>query len=231
MPDSCFWGHALIARTKRTNLAGSSEFWHGKNVEAILEPIQLHTPESMEMDDEKLFEFCQVNRDYRIERNAEGDILIMSPEAASSGSGNMRLAWLFAEWAERDGSGRAFGSSTGFILANKAMRSPDVSWVSKKRLQSISQQDWNRFLPLCPDFVLELRSPSDRLRTLQEKMQEYIANGARMGWLLDPEAKQVHVYRPGLPVEVLSDPETVSGEPVLAKFALDVRRVWAAMEP
>jgi Uma2 family endonuclease len=212
------------------DLAVMSDFWQGKNVDAILEPIQLHTPESLKWDDENLFEFCQLNRDYRIERNAEGDILIMSPEAASSGSGNMRLAWLFAEWAERDGSGRAFGSSTGFILANKAMRSPDVSWVSKKRLQSISQQDWNRFLPLCPDFVLELRSPSDRLRTLQEKMQEYIDNGASMGWLLDPEAKQVHVYRPGSPVEVLNDPATVSGEPVLPKFALEVPRVWTAME-
>src|SRR5688572_6247464 len=138
-------------------------------------------------DDEQLFEFCQANRDYRIERNAEGDILIMSPEAASSGSGNIRLGRFFDEWAEKDGSGRVFGSSAGFILPNGAMRSPDVSWVSKKRLKTIAQKDWNRFLPLCPEFVLELRSPSDRLRTLQEKMQEYMANGAQLGWLLDAE--------------------------------------------
>ena len=185
----------------------------------------------MRMDDEQLFEFCQVNRDYRIERNADGDILIMSPEAASSGSGNTELTLIFAEWARHDGSGRVFGSSTGFVLPNGAMRSPDVSWISKKRLQAIAQKDWNRFLPLCPDFVLELRSPSDRMRALQEKMQEYVENGAQLGWLLDAEEKAVHVYRTGKAPEILKNPTAVSGEPVLPKFSLEVRRVWTAMEP
>jgi Uma2 family endonuclease len=200
-------------------------------VDAILEPIQLHTPSSMEMDDETLFEFCQANRDYRIERNADGDILVMSPEAASSGSGNTELTWMFAEWAQREGSGRVFGSSTGFVLPNGAMRSPDISWVLKNRLQTVAQKNWHRFLPLCPDFVVELRSPTDRLRALQDKMEEYIRNGARMGWLLDSEAKQVHVYRANAAPEILNDPATVNGEPVLPGFKLDVRRVWAAMEP
>jgi Uma2 family endonuclease len=183
------------------------------------------------MDDEQLFDFCLFNRDYRIERNAEGDILIMSPEAASSGSGNTELTLLFGEWSRKDGSGRVFGLSTGFVLPDGAMRSPDVSWIPRKRLQLIAQKDWNRFLPLCPDFVLELRSPSDRLRTLQEKMQEYIANGSLLGWLLDAEAKQVHVYQPDQAPKILNDPAFVSGEPILAKFSLDVPRVWRAMEP
>jgi Uma2 family endonuclease len=218
-------------RYSRVGLARDSGIWHVSEVVAVPEPIQLHTPSSLRISNDQLFEFCQANRDYRIERNAEGDILIMSPEAASSGSGNARLSRFFDEWAEKDGSGRVFGSSTGFILPNGAMRSPDIAWVSNARLQSISKKDWNNFLPICPDFVLELRSPSDRMRALQEKMQEYIENGAQLGWLLDAEEKAVHVYRPGKTPEILKNPTTVSGEPVLAKFSLEVRRVWTAMEP
>src|ERR1041385_2745165 len=151
----------------------------------LIEPIELHTVPEMEMTDDRFFEFCQANRDYRIERNANGDILIMSPESASSGHGSFRLISYFAAWEEKNQSGRFFGSSAGFMLPNGAMRSPDLSWIRNERLKSISEQDWNKFLPLCPDFVLELRSPSDRLAALQEKLQEYILNGAQLGWLLD----------------------------------------------
>lgn len=177
----------------------------------------------------RFFEFCQANRDYRIERNANGDIIVNSPESGSSGHGNARLARLFDEWAEADGSGTVFGSSAGFILPNGATRSPDLSWVRNERLKHISEQDWNRFLPLCPDFVLELRSPTDRLESLQEKMREYISNGARLGWLLDPLRKQIHIYRPHAEPEILDDPKEVSANPILPGFRLAVPRIWTAM--
>ena len=196
----------------------------------VLEPIQIHVRPVLDMNEEQFFEFCQINRDLRIERAANGDILIMSPEAGSSGHGSARLTRFFDEWAEADGSGQAFGSSAGFILPNGAMRAPDVAWVKNSRLKKISDQDWNRFLPLCPDFVLELRSPSDRLNILQEKMREYIANGARLGWLLDPFERQVHVYRPKTAVKILHDPAQVSGAPTLPGFVLDVRKIWVAMK-
>jgi Uma2 family endonuclease len=195
----------------------------------LIEPIELHTVPEMEMTHERFFEFCQANREYRIERKANGDILIMSPESASSGHGNARLARFFDEWAEANGSGTIFGSSAGFILPNGAMRSPDLSWVRNDRLKSISDQDWNKFLPLCPDFVLELRSPSDRPGALQEKMREYIANGAQLGWLLDPVRKQIHIYRAQGEPEILDNPNEVSGDPVLPGFRLPAPRIWSAM--
>jgi Uma2 family endonuclease len=195
----------------------------------VLDPIQIQTRPVLDMDEEQFFQFCQLNSDLRIERTAKGDILIMSPEAGSSSHGSIRLGRFFDEWAEKDGSGQAFGSSAGFILPNGAMRSPDVAWVKNSRLKKISDQDWNRFLPLCPDFVLELRSPSDRLKTLQKKMQEYVANGARLAWLLDPFERSVHVYRPKSSPSILKDPRQISGDPVLPKFTLDLRRIWTAI--
>ena len=130
----------------------------------------------------------------------------------------------------RDGSGQVFGSSTGFNLPNGATRSPDVAWVRNERLDALTDEQWQRFLPLCPDFVLELRSPSDSMGALHKKMEEYRENGARLGWLLDPASKQVHSYRPGTAVEMVNDPATLSGEPLLRGFVLDVPQIWAVME-
>jgi Uma2 family endonuclease len=182
------------------------------------------------MDDEQFFQFCQLNRDLQIERTAEADIIIRTPEGGSSGRGSSELDFVFQQWARRDGTGEVFGSSTGFILPNRATRSPDVAWIRNERLQVLTDEQWQRFLPLCPDFVLELRSPSDSMRTLREKMEEYRQNGAQLGWLLDPVGKQVHVYRPGATVEVMDNPASVSGEPLLRGFVLDVRQIWAVME-
>jgi Uma2 family endonuclease len=117
-----------------------------------------------------------------------------------------------------------------FLRPNGAMRSPDVAWVRNERLESLSDEQWQKFLPLCPDFVLELRSPSDSLYRLQKKMEEYRENGAQLGWLLDPRGKRVHVYRPDAEAEILNDPATVSGKPVLSGFELDVKAIWAVME-
>src|SRR5262249_7238750 len=138
---------------------------------SVIEPERMvvHTGEVIQMDDEQLFRFCQINRDLQIERNADGDIIIMAPVGGSSAFGSGKLTTIFGVWAERDGTGRIFGSSGGFILPNHAMRSPNVAWVRNERLDALTDEEWNKFLPLCPDFVLELRSPSDSLRTLQRK--------------------------------------------------------------
>jgi len=183
-----------------------------------------------EMDDEQFFRFCQLNRDLRIERNARGELILMAPLGGQGGHGELRLARLFDEWAERQGSGLAFGSNTGFKLPNGAIRSPDISWVRNERLEKLSDEEWRKFLPLCPDFVLELRSQSDSLRVLKEKMGEYMANGAQLGWLLDPIRKEIHVYTPSKTPETLENPLTISGEPVLRGSVLDVPQIWASME-
>jgi Uma2 family endonuclease len=199
--------------------------------ESLLEePLVLHIRPAIEMDDEQFFQFCRLNRDLQIERTAEGDILIMTPEAGSSGRGSSKLAAVFEQWAERDGTGQVFGPSTGFKLPDGATRSPDVAWVRNERVDALTDEQWQRFLPLCPDFVLELRSPSDSMRVLHRKMEEYRDNGAQLGWLLDPVSRQVHVYRPGAAVEVLENPSSVSGEPLLREFTLDVPQIWAVME-
>ncbi len=194
------------------------------------EPLVVHTRPVVDMDDEQFFRFCQINRDLQLERTAEGDIIIMAPEAGSSGLGSSKLTMTFGAWAERDGTGQVFGSSTGFTLPSGAMRSPDVAWVRNQRLDLLTDEEWQKFVPLCPDFVLELRSPSDGMRALHVKMEEYRENGAQLGWLLDPVSRCVHVYRPGAAVEVLENPASVSGEPLLRGFVLDVLQIWAVME-
>ena len=182
---------------------------------------------AIELDEDQFFEFCQLNRDIRIERNAEGDLELMPPTDLETGGQNAVLTAQVTMWALRDGTGRAFDSSTGFRLPNGAVRSPDASWVLRSRLETVSPQKRGKaFLPLCPDFAVELRSPSDRLRAVQAKMREYMENGARLGWLLDPVGRRVHIYRPDAEVEALDDPSQVSAEPELPGFALDLRLVW-----
>src|SRR5437867_4560965 len=193
------------------------------------EPLIVHTRPVIDMDNEQFYQFCRLNGDLQIERTAEGDIIIMAPEGGSSGRGSSQLTVAFGLWAERDGTGQVFGSSTGFNLPNGATRSPDVAWVRNERIDSLTDEQWQKFLPLCPDFVLELRSPSDSVQTLQKKMEEYRESGAQLGWLLDPMNKQVHVYRQGAPAEVLDAPTSVSGEPLLRGFVLAVPQIWAVM--
>ena len=182
---------------------------------------------AMRLTDKQLVQFCQDNSELRIEQTAEGELIIMPPAFSESSHQNFRLYEPFILWKNRKGAGgQFFDSSGGFRLPNKAMRSPDVSWVAQERLDKMTTKDWQSFMPLCPDFVVELRSRTDRLPKLKEKMAEYLANGARLGWLIDPLEKQVFVYRPDAPVEHLRDPATLSGEPVLAGFTLDLARVW-----
>ncbi len=150
----------------------------------------------------------------------------MPPAGSETGRRNNKLAVRVGTWAEADGTGVAFDSSAGFILPNGAIRSPDASWVKKERWEALSKNQQEGFAPLCPDFVVELRSPTDRLVDLHSKMQEYIDNGAHLGWLIDPIDKRAYVYRPGQPVESLDNPATLSGDPVLPGFVLPVHELW-----
>lgn len=189
-------------------------------------PIVVHLEPVFDLTDEKFFEFCQVNRDLRIERNAQGDLLIMPPTGGESGDRNAELTMQLRQWAKRDGTGRTFDSSTGFQLSNGATRSPDGSWVKNSRLERLTPEEKKKFMRLCPDFVIELRSPTDSLKSLQEKMQEYIENGAQLGWLIDPEPKRVYVYRPDKPVEEFVEPSSLKGDPLLPGLVLDLNEIW-----
>jgi len=170
--------------------------------------------------DQEFAEFCARYPELRIEMNREGEMMIMLPVVTRGGKRNFYLTGRFFAWVESDGSGVGFDSSTGFTLPNGAKRSPDASWIRRERWNALTDEEKDDFAPVCPDFVVELRSKSDRLRPLQEKMEEYIDNGARLGWLIDPLEKKVHVYRPDAPIEILENPTEVSGEPLLRGFVL-----------
>ena len=176
--------------------------------------------------DDQFYEFCRLNGDLDIERTADGDLLIMAPASFRTSHLNLRIAAQLDQWAERDGTGVATESSGGFILPNSAMRAPDAAWIRRDRLTTVPPEQQERFLPLCPDFAIELRSSSDTLGAAQSKMGEYLDNGLRLGWLIDPFARRVYVYRPGADVHVLDDPDGVDGAPVLPGFRLDLSRIW-----
>ena len=150
----------------------------------------------------------------------------MGPAGWESARKNAEITAQLQAWARQDGTGTAADSSAGYLLPNGAVRSPDASWVSNARLASVTAEQRSRFLPLCPDFVIELRSPADRLPALQDKMAEYIANGAVLGWLIDPSNREVFVYRPGWDVERLDEPESLSGNPVMVGFELRMGGLW-----
>ncbi|MCC7261497.1 MAG: Uma2 family endonuclease [Candidatus Latescibacteria bacterium] len=194
--------------------------------EAGQAPVVLQLRPVLELTDEQLYGFSQLNRDLRIERNAEGELVIMPPTGGETGRRNAEITVQLGVWARSDGTGVIFDSSTGFHLPNGAVRSPDVAWVRRTQLASLSVEQRQQFTPLCPDFVIELRSNTDSLSLLQGKMQEYLDNGAQLCWLIDPEQRRVHVYRPGVSVEVMENPEAISGAPMLAGFSLDLRQVW-----
>jgi Uma2 family endonuclease len=176
---------------------------------------------AIELTDEQFFQLCQNNRDLRLERTAEGELMIMPPTGWKSGNQNARLTQRLGNWTDADGTGLAFDSSTGFKLPNGADRSPDASWVKKERIEALKANP-ARFMPLAPDFVVELRSANDDLETLQRKMQEYLSCGVRLGWLIDPHNQRVEIYRPRRDVEILDSPTTLSGEDILPGFVLDL---------
>lgn len=191
-------------------------------------PVLLHLSPAIQLTDEQFFEFCQINRELRIERTAEGDVLIMPPTGGETGKRNADLIVAVGMWAKQDGSGVACDSSTGFILPNGAVRSPDVAWVKRARLAALTPEQKKKFLPMCPDFVIELRSPTDPLATVKAKMQEYMENGAQLGWLIDGEQRRVYLYRPQGEVECVDNPSQLSGDPVLPGFVLNLSEILEA---
>ena len=177
----------------------------------------------LKFTDDEFWDFCRQNDAMRIEMTKEGDVIIMPPTGWDTGERNSEINFQLKLWAKKDKRGKICESSTGFKLPNGATVSPDASWVLNERLEKFTAKQREKFLPLCPDFVLELRSASDSLKDLQSKMREYIENGARLGWLIDPKNKRVHVYRANGEVEILENLQTVSGEDVLIDFEFDFK--------
>jgi Uma2 family endonuclease len=181
----------------------------------------------LKMTDKAFYDFCQSNKDFRFEVNRKGELIIMPPTAIETSRKNSELIFQLVAWARKEKSGVVFESDGMFILPNGAKRAPDASWMLKERFYALSVEDREeKFAPVCPDFVVELRSKSDNLRKTQAKMREYIENGARLGWLIDPSEKRFHVYRADKTVEVLENPSRVSGEDVLCGFELDLTEIW-----
>jgi Uma2 family endonuclease len=180
----------------------------------------------IKMTDDQFFELCQNNRELRFERNTNGELIIMPPTGGETGNRNGRLNQQLFNWSDTDGTGIAFDSSTCFKLPNGADRSPDASWIKLERWDALTDEEKQKFPPICPDFVIELLSPSDSLKTTQEKMQEYIDNGVGLGILINRKSRQVEIYRQGKEVEVLDSPAGVSGEDVLKGFVLNLGMIW-----
>lgn len=178
------------------------------------------------LDDDELLALCAANSELRIERTADGELIVMPPAGSDTSRRNFALVAEFSTWVKRDGTGIGFDSSGGFKLSNGAVRAADLAWVRKTRWDELAKEQQQRYAPLCPDFVLELVSPSDRLPDVQDKLGEYIACGARLGWLIDPFARRAHIYRPHAAVEVLEAPPELSGDPELPGLILDLRPIW-----
>ena len=194
--------------------------------------IELDTPvrvvlnvRSLGLTDDQFLRLCSDNRDFRIEMSAQGELIIMPPPGSKTGRRNFIIVQRLANWSEQDGRGTGFGPDTGFTLPNGAKRGPDAAWMSNERWNRILEEQQEKLAPVCPDFVVELRSQSDRLSDVQAKMEEYIANGARLGWLLDPFDNCATIYQPGQQPERIENPTIIPGDPVLAGFHFDFREI------
>ncbi|MDQ1590492.1 MAG: hypothetical protein QOG71_1119 [Pyrinomonadaceae bacterium] len=191
------------------------------------EPLVIHfSPLLKKMSEQEFYAFCRLNPELSLELTSEGDLIIMPPTDGKSGSRNAVLGARLTTWTIENTGGTAFDSSTLFTLPNGAKRSPDFAWVSNERWHALTEEEQEQFPLLCPDFVVELRSRTDTLKNLRQKMAEYMANGAQLGWLIDPQERRVYVYRPGAAVEELDDPRVVSGEPLLRGLELELQEIW-----
>jgi Uma2 family endonuclease len=186
--------------------------------------IRMEPDEPMSPDE--FFDFCQANSLWQIERSADGEIIIMPPAGSESGYSSLEVSGQLRAWARNDSRGRAFDSSTGFTLPNGAVRSPDASWVSKARTATLTSEQKKKFAPVCPEFVVEIKSPSDSLPRLKRKMHEWIDNGALLGWLILPETETVQIFRPGLPPEARQGISALAGEGPVEGFELDLTDIW-----
>jgi Uma2 family endonuclease len=190
-----------------------------------IKPVELLFPKELPQDDKALLALSLANPDLQLERNAKGELIIMPPTGGKSSSQNAVITFQLVAWSKKNCTGTVFDSSGGFSLPNGAVRAPDACWVSNEQLAKLSEEELEAFPPLCPDFVIELRSATDPLKTLQEKMKEYVANGTKLGWLLDARTKNVYVYTPE-GVTMLEAPGKVEATGKLLGFALDLLEVW-----
>ncbi|MEH1833324.1 MAG: Uma2 family endonuclease [Nostoc sp.] len=188
--------------------------------------LTLNLNSILKLTREQFYQLCEENPDLQLERNAQGELVIMPPTGGETGKSNVNLILQLASWNEQKQLGEVFDSSTGFTLPNGADRSPDVSWVEKSRWDSLTKEQREKFIPLCPDFVIEIISPSDTLKKVQVKMHEYMSTGCRLGWLINRKKQEVEIYRPGQDVEVLKSLQTISGESVLLDFVLNLKKIW-----
>jgi Uma2 family endonuclease len=188
--------------------------------------ITLNLNSVIKLTREQFYQLCEENPNLKLERNAQGELIIMPPTGGETGKINSTINAQIWWWNDCNKLGEVFDSSTGFILPNGADRSPDVSWVKKSRWNALNKEQREKFIPLCPDFVIEILSPNDRLIKTQNKMQEYIANGCHLGWLINRKKQEVEIYRPGQYVEVLKLPQTISGEDILPGFVLNLKQIW-----
>ncbi|MEL6604848.1 MAG: Uma2 family endonuclease [Cyanobacteria bacterium J06614_10] len=195
-----------------------------------VQPLTVNFPATilpkMTMTTEQFYEFCALNPELRIERTAIGEVIVMPPAFSDTGNRNFKLSVALGIWAEKDGTGEGFDSSTGFTLPSGATRSPDASWIKSERWNALTDAQKSSFAPICPDFVIELRSSSDTLLELQEKMTEYIENGVQLGLLIDRKNRQVHLYRSGSEPQVLDNPISISCDPELPGFQLVMEKIW-----
>lgn len=195
----------------------------------LSEAIAVNIPSNLtlKVTHEQFVELAQANGELQLERTAAGELIIMPPTGGITGNRNLDLEGQLWLWNRQTKLGKAFNSSTGFHLPNGADRSPDAAWVSQEKWDALTAEQQEGFVPLCPDFVIELRSKTDTMEKLRAKMREYIENGARLGWLLDRKNKKVEIYRQDRDVEVLDHPLTLSGEDILPGFILDLTDVWS----
>jgi Uma2 family endonuclease len=191
----------------------------------IDQPVRLRFERPM--TDEELMRFCAANEMVRVERDANGELILMSPSGSGTGRTNSELIYQVAAWAREMNSGATFDSNAGFTLPDGSMRSPDAAWIAWPRWNALSKEEQEGFAPICPEFVIELRSPSDGLSELQAKMRLWLANGAEVAWLVDPSRKTVEVYRAGREVEVVEGGSVVEGDGPVAGFVLELGRVWS----
>jgi len=182
--------------------------------------------DAFQLSNEQFYQLCQDNRDLRFERSYQGDLIIMSPTGGETSNRNIEISYQLQGWSRQNKLGIAFDSSGGFKLPNNADKSPDAAWIPLEKWNNLSTEERQGFIPLCPDFVIELRSKSDSLKSLQTKMQEYLENGTQLGWLINRHDRQVEIYRQGQAVEILENPSQLSGESVLQGFILDLKPVW-----
>ena len=188
--------------------------------------LTLNLPPVLKLTDEQFEQLAIANRDIRLELTAEGELIIMPPTGGETGNRNFELYLDLGIWNRQTHLGKAFDSSTGFQLPNGAKRSPDMSWITQEKWESLSGEQRKRFLPLCPDFAVELVSESDDLEDTRKKMREYINNGLRLGWLIVPKTQVVEIYRPSQEVKSLQSPHTLSGEEVLLGLVVNLHPIW-----